>query len=292
MGKIRIRALGVDELEKKQKKEARLASEAKRAKKQQEKKTVKAPGLKGGERVIAVGPTEEEISNVEPTAAVQEEEAKEAKKSREAGSGSARKTAKTRVRSKRYQAVSASVDKTKRYPLTEALDILPKLHLSSFDESVELHINTIEQGLSGTVTLPHGTGKKIRVAIADDTLIGEIEKGKINFDVLLAEPSIMPKLAKVAKILGPRGFMPNPKNGTITTNPQETIKKFEAGQIRFKTEAKAPIIHLTVGKLSFGEKKLAENIASIIDAVNKEKIKNVTLKSTMSPGIKLDISTK
>lgn len=85
--------------------------------------------------------------------------------------------------------------------------------------------------------------------------------------------------------------MPNPKNGTITANPEDAIKKFKAGQIRFKTETKAPIIHLTVGKISFGEKKLTDNITTILNAVQKQKIKNVTLKSTMSPGIKLDIST-
>ncbi|MBI2034125.1 MAG: 50S ribosomal protein L1 [Candidatus Levybacteria bacterium] len=202
-----------------------------------------------------------------------------------------KKQAKKRTRSKRYDVAAKLVDKTKKYSLSEALALLPKLHIAKFDESIELHINTLEQGVSGIVSLPHGTGKKIRVVIADDKLIEDIIKEKINFDILLAEPSMMAKLAKVAKILGPRGLMPNPKNGTITANPEDAIKKFKAGQIRFKTETKAPIIHLTVGKISFGEKKLTDNITTILNAVQKQKIKNVTLKSTMSPGIKLDIST-
>jgi large subunit ribosomal protein L1 len=127
------------------------------------------------------------------------------------------------------------------------------------------------------------------VAIADDKLIAEVEKGIINFDVLVAEPAMMAKLAKVAKVLGPRGLMPNPKNGTITPKPEEVAKKYAGGQINFKTEAKAPIIHLTVGKVSFGPAKLTDNIEALIAAIKKPNIVNVTLKSTMSPGLKLKI---
>ncbi|KKR15651.1 MAG: 50S ribosomal protein L1 [Candidatus Levybacteria bacterium GW2011_GWA1_39_32] len=98
---------------------------------------------------------------------------------------------------------------------------------------------------------------------------------------------MMPKLAHVAKVLGPRGLMPNPKAGTITDKPEEIIKKFEGGQINFRSETKAPIVHLMVGKISLGPDKLSENINTAIKAVNKSKIRNVTLKSTMSPGIKI-----
>ena len=101
----------------------------------------------------------------------------------------------------------------------------------------------------------------------------------------------MPKLARVARVLGPKGLMPNPKNGTVTPKPEEAAKKFEGGQMNFKTEAKFPLLHLSVGKLSFGEQKLAENIKAAIAAVNSKKIKNVTLKSTMSPGLKLDLAS-
>jgi large subunit ribosomal protein L1 len=139
------------------------------------------------------------------------------------------------------------------------------------------------------VSLPHGTGKKMRVAVVDDKLILEIEKGKIDFDILISTPAMMAKLTKVAKILGPRGLMPNPKNGTITDKPAEIIKKYEGGQISFKTEAKVPVIHFTVGKISFGEKKLMDNIQTLIEAVKKENIEKVVLKSTMSPGIKISL---
>jgi len=105
--------------------------------------------------------------------------------------------------------------------------------------------------------------------------------------VLIATPLAMPKLARFAKILGPKGLMPNPKSGTISDNPKEIAKKYENGQVIIKTEGKAPVIHLGVGKISFGKEKLAKNIKTVLEAVKQEKIKNVTLKSTMSPGIKV-----
>ena len=167
--------------------------------------------------------------------------------------------------------------------------MLRKFKKSNFDETVELHINTRERGVSGQVTLPHGTGKKLRIAIANDDLISEIEKGKINFDVLIAEPSMMEKLAKVARILGPRGLMPNPKSGTISDKPEEAVKKFSNGVISYKTESQAPVIHMSIGKLSFKDEQLSENISTILASIGSTKIENATLKSTMSPAIKLNI---
>lgn len=274
MGKIRVTALGDETLEKKQKQKAK--------KKAQEKKLVK--GAKGGERVVAVGPSEEELAKMEALEKAKSEKPKEEK----AKKGAKVKKPK-RVRSKKYQEVKKLVDRTKKYKLADALELLPKLKMSKLDETVELHINTIAQGISGTVTLPHGTGKTIKVAIADDKIVAEVEKGKINFDVLLAVPAMMPKLARLAKFLGPRGLMPNLKNNTITNDPKRLALSFAKGQIHFKTEAKVPIIHLVLGKLSFGPKKLTENINTIINAIKKENIKNAVLKSTMSPGIKIEL---
>lgn len=290
MGKIRVKTLGIEEVEKQQKKEALKRKESKRI--------VKVPGLKGGQRIAAVGPTEEELSRLDELSARQtelgvQEVPKETKLPEVSKGRSKEKTrgARTprRARSSKYQAVANLVDRNKVYTLTEALALLPKLHLSSFDETVELHINTIQKGLTATTTLPHGTGKKVRVAIANDEIIENVAKGKIDFDVLLATPIIMPKLARVAKYLGPRGLMPNPKNGTITTNPKTLAKKYEGGQTTIKTESKAPIIHLAVGKVSFGKEKLMENIKTVLNAVEIQNIKNVTLKSTMSPGIKVQL---
>jgi large subunit ribosomal protein L1 len=280
MGKIRVKTLGIEETEKKQKQEAK--------KKAENKKLVK--GAKGGERIVAVGPSEEELAQLEVSRVAEVPRVSRGEKlETPRGTRDTRKPRGTRkhVRSKNYQTVAKMVDKTKRYTLSEALETISKLKRAKFDETVELHINTTEKGISGNVTLPHGTGKKVKVAIADDELIAKVEKGKIDFDVLLAEPTFMPKLAKVAKFLGPRGLMPNPKNNTISTNPKTLAKKYEGGQLNFKTEAKAPIIHLTVGKVSYGAKKLTDNIKTMLEAIKKEKIRNVTLKSTMSPGIKI-----
>lgn len=274
MGKIRVTALGDETLEQKHKQEIK--------KRKEEKKLVK--GAKGGERVVSVGPSEEELAKMETL-----EKAKSEKPQEEKPKKKVLVKKPKHVRSKKYQEVKKLVDRTKKYKLADALELLPKLRISSFDETVELHINTTTQGISGTVTLPHGTGKTIRVAIADDKIVSEVEKGKINFDVLLAIPAMMPKLAKIAKFLGPRGLMPNPKNGTLTNDPEKMAENFTKGQIRFKTEAKSPLMHLVLGKLSFGPKKLTENINTIIKAIKKENIKNTVLKSTMSPGIKIDL---
>lgn len=274
MGKVRVKTLGDEESEREQSEKAQKRKEA--------KKVGKAPGLKGGERITLVGPSEEELEKLSQDV---KEEIKEEKKPKK----KAQKKKKQSARSKKYKDVKTQIDRSKIYPLQQALDLLPKTKLSNMDETVELHINTTDTGISGTVSLPHGTGKKTRVAIADDKLISEIEKGVVDFDVLVSSPQMMPKLARVAKYLGPRGLMPNPKNGTISQNPQEIVKKFEGGLIRFKTENKAPIIHISVGKLSFGEKKLTDNIQTLVKSINPVKIKNATIKSTMSPGIKVDI---
>lgn len=271
MGKIRVKTLGDEALEKEQKKEAKKRQEAKKTQEVKAEEQTPAPSIETVEEKAVKTETKEEIKEEKP-------KKKEFVKTTD------------RTRSKNYQTVAKLVDKSKEYNLTDALSLLEKLKTAKFDETVELHINTTETGINGTLDLPHGTGKKVRVAIADEALISEIEKGKIDFDILLAVPQMMPRLAKVAKVLGPRGLMPNPKNGTITQNPQEVAKKFEGGQVRFKTETKSPIIHLSVGKLSFGEKKLSENINTVLKALPIGKVKNATLKSTMSPGIKIQLN--
>ncbi len=287
MGKIRVKTFGDEEAEEKQKNEIKKRHEARLAELKQAKKAVKAPGMKGGERVVSVGPSEEELAVLEQSETAAKAETKEEVKEKSAPKEKI-KPVKKNFHSQKYQSISQLVDKTKNYTLKEALEVLGKLQRGTNDETVELHVNTATGGISGNVTLPHGTGKKTRVVIASDSLIAEIEKGIVNFDILLAEPSMMAKLAKVARILGPKGLMPNPKNGTITQNPSEAVKKYEGGQVNFKTE-KAPIIHLTVGKMSFGPEKLSQNIEALVNAIKKQNIVNVTLKSTMSPGIKIKI---
>ena len=292
MGKIRVKTFGDEELEKKDNKKAQARAEAKKqaeaAKKAAEERAVsevvESEKKKPTSNAVAV----ESIEKAEP----EKKETKKAKKEKFV-------TKKKDKHSSNYLKAAAHVDHTKKYNLADALSTLTKMHRAKFDETVELHINTIEKGISGNLVLPHGTGKQTKVVIANQSedpkgveeLIKKIEAGQIDFDVLVATPDTMPKLARAARILGPRGLMPNPKNGTVTANPSEIAKKFEGGQMNFKTEAKFPILHMTVGKLSFGDKKLHENITAALDAVKTKNVKTLTLKSTMSPGIKIDTSS-
>jgi large subunit ribosomal protein L1 len=275
MGKIRIKTFGDDatEAEEKQKKSVKRAE--KKARETAEEKTSEEETEQTDQITQQTKPSSEistEPESLQPKKAKKEKFLK-----------------KTKRRSTMYLEKAMEIDKSKLYPLSDGLILLRKVKIAKFDETVELHINTTETGISGQVKLPHGNGKELRVLEADDELISEIEKGNIDFDILIASPSFMPKLARVAKVLGPKGLMPNPKNGTISENPEEAMKKFQGGQINFKTESKSPIIHLSIGKTSFEDKALSENITTIIKAIKKERIKSITLKSTMSPGIKLAV---
>lgn len=167
--------------------------------------------------------------------------------------------------------------------LAQAIDLVKKNSFSKFDGTVEVILNVTDKNLQGNVTLPHGTGKQIRVRIADEALISN---PVIDFDILVASPDMMPKLAKIAKILGPKGLMPNPKNGTISENPEELVKTLSSS-LSWRSQPDFPIIHSVIGKVSFENKKLEENFAALIKSVGKEKIKSVFLKPTMGPSVTL-----
>lgn len=285
MGKIRVKSFGNEEEEKKQAEEIQKKKQAKIAESKTQVKE-KAEELSAKQNDIESESKAEAESASDSPKEVNDEKLSEAK----SASGRTKKEKfkdNKAFHSKKYDELSAQVDKTKIYSLSDGLDLLKKIQRTKFDETVELHLNTVTSGISGNVTLPNGTGKVTKVVIADDATIAEIEKGVINFDILVATPSMMPKLAKVARVLGPKGLMPNPKNGTITEKPEEVAKKYSGGQMNFKTESKNPLMHLTVGKISFGKEKLAENIQEMLKAVKKDNIMNITLKSTMSPGIKI-----
>ncbi len=196
----------------------------------------------------------------------------------------------TAVKGKNYQEARKMIDRNKYYSLNEAILLLKKLKLTKFDQSVELHFVVGETGLKGEVELPFSTGKTVRVKIVDDNILSDLEKGKIEFDVLVTHPSFMPKLAKFAKVLGPKGLMPNPKAGTVSTKPEEIVKKFEKGMLRWKTEAKFPLIHQMIGKISNEEKNLIANAEKFIEAVGKSHIQNAFIKTTMSPSVKLELA--
>lgn len=221
---------------------------------------------------------------------------------------------------KRIRAAKEKVE-TKEYALSDAIVLLKDISgATKFDETIEIAMNLgvdpkhADQMVRGMVSLPNGTGKDIRVAVfandnqkqeavdagADlvglDDLIDQIAKGEINFDRCVATPDAMPKLSKVAKVLGPKGLMPNPKLGTVTPNVGEAVKAAKSGQVEFRVE-KAGIIHAGVAKSSFDDKAILENIAAFISAVQKAKpagakgtyIKKITLTSTMGPAVLLNV---
>ncbi len=229
-------------------------------------------------------------------------------------------------RGKKYLKALELVDKSKRYTVEEAVDLLKKISETTkrgFDETVEIAFNLnvdpryADQMVRGSVVLPHGLGKPIRVLVlaegeyqkmaeeagADyvggEDLINKILKEEwLDFDVVIAAPEIMSKVAKLGRILGPRGLMPNPKTGTVTSNIKQAVEDAKRGRVEFKVD-KAGNLHMPVGKISFDKDKLVENIYTAIDAVVKARpsgakgnyIKNVTLSTTMGPGVKLDVNS-
>lgn len=279
MGKIRTRIIGNEEIEEKQKKEQKVRSMEKKL----EKKKEKASELE--KETKSVMPSEVEASqSVDPSASVGMTKKKEKKQK-------APKVAKIKPRGKQFKKAEAQVDKNKFYELTEAVDLLKKIKFAKFEEAVEIHLNVFSEGLKGEVELPHSTGKTVRVAIMSDALLDKLEKGTIDFDILISHPSFMPKLAKYARTLGPKGLMPNPKTGTLSTTPEETAKKFGKGTLRWKSEAKFPLIHQLVAKLPHETKAIVENTAVFINSVGKKNIKSAFIKTTMSPSLKLNLET-
>src|SRR3989344_7409818 len=169
--------------------------------------------------------------------------------------------------------------------------MVKKLSYSKFNGTLEAHINTIQTGIRGLVSLPFVSGKKLRILEfeGDDSIIEEISKGKINFDLVITTPEWMPKLAKVAKNLGPRGLMPNPKSGTITTDLKKAVESFQAGKTEYKTEPKAKVMHLALGKLDQSTEELSANIKALLQVLGKTRVKKITLSPTMGPGVKVDL---
>jgi large subunit ribosomal protein L1 len=192
-------------------------------------------------------------------------------------------------RSKRYLNAKKLIDKAHFYPLDEAVKVLREASKVNFDSSVELHVSLTVDKLSGEISLPHGSGKTLTIEIASEKTLTKLNDGRLDFDLLIAEPKMMSKLAKYAKLLGPKGLMPNPKNGTITDNPEAAKKKMSGGAVRYKSENKAPLIHLIVGKLSFKDSQLIENVKAVIDELKSKNLKSVHLTTSMGPSVKLEI---
>jgi large subunit ribosomal protein L1 len=224
--------------------------------------------------------------------------------------------------SKRVKATREGVDRNKAYALTEALALAKKNATAKFDESIDVSVNLgvdakkSDQLVRGSVVLPQGTGKTVRVAVfaqadkaqeakdagADvvgfEDLAEKIKGGAIDFDVAIATPDAMRVVGQLGQILGPRGLMPNPKVGTVTPNVADAVKNAKAGQVQYRTD-KAGIIHCSIGRASFTEDALAENLKALVDALNKAKpssskgvfLKKISVSSTMGPGLRVDQSS-
>jgi large subunit ribosomal protein L1 len=186
----------------------------------------------------------------------------------------------------------SQVDRTKNYSIEEAVALVKKTNITSFNATVTLHLNLTAKDAPTRVelTFPYAAGAAKKVAIVSDELLAKLDKGVIDFDILVTSPAFMPKLAKYAKLLGPKGLMPNPKAGTVTPNPEAKAKEFEGGKTQVKAEPKYPLMHATVGKTSQPETELVANIKAMIEAVRPKFIVKATLAATMSPGIKIALS--
>lgn len=194
-----------------------------------------------------------------------------------------------RLRGKKYRAILSKVDKNKTYSLEEGIELVKEVSTSKFDGAVEAHIKVKAEGVRGTVVLPHGTGKTKKVAVATDDVIEAIAAGKLDFDVLLATPAQMPKLAKYAKVLGPKGLMPSPKAGTVTEDIEKVTSEISGGRVEYRAD-KTGVIHLSIGRLSFSTDKLVENFRAIEGQLGNAKVVTVSLAPTMGPGLKVEFS--
>jgi large subunit ribosomal protein L1 len=225
-------------------------------------------------------------------------------------------------RSKRVTAVRGKVDRNKAYPVDEALKLVKETAVAKFDESVDVAVNLgvdakkSDQTVRGSVVLPAGTGKQVRVAVfaqgdkakdaqaagaeivGFDDLAAKVKEGFMDFDVVIASPDAMRVVGQLGQILGPRGLMPNPKVGTVTADVTTAVKNAKAGQVQYRTD-KGGIVQCTIGRASFAPEQLKTNLLALIDALNKDKpsgtkgiyLKKVSVSSTMGAGIRVDAAT-
>lgn len=222
-------------------------------------------------------------------------------------------------RGKSYRKVSELLEAGKVYTLGEALELASKTNPSKFDASVEVHVRLgvdprqADQNIRATVVLPNGSGKTVRVAVfapegdhaaakkagadvvGDEEFLKQLDKEELNFDVLVATPQYMPKLGKYARLLGPRGLMPNPKSGTVATDVAKAVTDAKAGKVEYRVDKQA-IVHLAIGKASFGGAKLEQNARAFFDSLHSQKpaslkvayVKSISISTTMGPGIKVE----
>jgi large subunit ribosomal protein L1 len=261
----------------------------------------------GKKRTILVDLSQEEPSSAKATEGRQPKKPRPEKKSKKATAEPAQavqameevgeemaqpeaptKPKEPRIRSKRFKALRQQIDPQKHYPLDEAVDLLLQLANAGFDESVELNLTAKKEGVSGSVKLPHGTGKEKRIVIWDTQTEEKVKKGQLDFDLLIAKPQDMATIARYGKTLGPKGLMPNPKTGTVSEDPEKAAARLKQ-ELHFKTEKKAPLIHTTIGKVSLGKQKLVANVQAFLEALGPKQVVRASISSSMGPGIKLQV---
>jgi large subunit ribosomal protein L1 len=221
---------------------------------------------------------------------------------------------------KKYREAAKQIDKTKSHNLAEAVDLAVKTSTAKFDATVEMHFNLAvdpkqaDQNVRDSVVMPHGTGRSVRIAVfadaADaqkakkagaeitgtDAITAALDKERLDFDVLISTPALMPKLGKYARLLGPRGLMPNPKSGTVTADVAKAVQEAKAGKVEYRVD-QSGIVHIAIGKVSFGPQKLLDNAQTIVSSVRAAKpssvkgvyVKSVFVTTTMGPSIKTEV---
>jgi large subunit ribosomal protein L1 len=290
-----------------------VSTEATDAESEAEESTEEKATAKAGKRSAkGIKEAEEKEAKEERKAHAAEEKAEEASKPKQIA-----KPTRSRLerQGKKFREAAKLIEKDKSYKLIEALELATKTSPVKFDASVELHINLsvdprqADQNIRDNVVLPAGTGNTVRVAVFDDTkvegaditgvetILKDLEKGTINFDVLIATPAQMPKLGKYARLLGPRGLMPNPKSGTVTTDVAKGVSEAKAGRVEYRVDSTG-IVHIAFGKVSFGVKKLEDNARAVLASIKGNKpssvkggyVKAIHLATSMGPSITVDIA--
>ena len=284
-----------------------VQAEAVEAEETKEEKAEKATAKAGKRSAKALREAEEKAAKEERKAKVAAGEVEAESKPKQVA-----KPTRPRIerQGKKFREVAKLVDKTKQYTLAEAIELAIKTSPVKFDATVELHVNLnvdprhADQNIRDNLVLPAGTGKTVRVAVFDDekvegadiagvdTIIKALDKGEVNFDILIATPAQMPKLGKYARLLGPRGLMPNPKSGTVTTDVAKAVKEVKAGRVEYRVDSTG-IVHVPCGKVSFGSQKLEDNIRAVLQNIKGNKpasikgtyIKAIHLATTMGPSV-------
>ena len=275
MGKTKIQVIGSTDASKEKKK----SSPAGGKKSLKKEKGIRVSGLKGGARVVAVSGEAPETEEHKTTPSTDSKKSTQIKKKK--------------VRGKKYLASLAKIEPNKLYGFSEAVKLVKETSWVNFDGNVRLSLVFAKKNAKGdklSMELPYSTGVKKKIEIANEATLEKIKQGKIDFDVLLATPAEMPKLVPFAKILGPKGLMPNPKNGTLVANPEAEIAKFSANSLQIKLPKDSNSASVVIGKTSQTDAEIAANLETVVGSLTGRGVKKAVVSATMGPGIKIQVN--